>query len=34
MRGGRTEGPPDLVRAFPTWGGLSPFASVARDRAG
>jgi DNA-binding HxlR family transcriptional regulator len=30
----RTEGPPDLVRAFPTWGGLSPFASVAGARAG
>src|SRR5213594_2164286 len=23
------EGPPDLVRAFPSWGGLSHFADVA-----
>lgn len=24
------DGPPDLVRALPTWGGQSPFAAVAR----
>lgn len=25
----RVDGPPELVRAFPRWGGLSPFAHVA-----
>ena len=30
----RMEGPPDLMRAFPTWGGLSPFADVEPARAG
>jgi DNA-binding HxlR family transcriptional regulator len=30
----RIEGPPGLVRAFPRWGGLSPFAQVAPAAAG
>jgi len=30
----RTEGTPELVRAFPTWGGLSEFAGIAPARAG
>jgi DNA-binding HxlR family transcriptional regulator len=30
----RIEGPPDLVRAFPSWGGLSHFSDVEPARAG